>query len=155
VNLKKARIVEKNLSMEDWEKDFLELLEGEEGIGEETGVKRRMERDQEEELGEEEIEIQLKKIKKKKATEVDGIVGEVWLYSNGWIKERIYSRGYGKRGFSGRKEERSDNTNTQKRRHKRCEKLQWNKTAMHGVEDLRNNLGGKVERRDRGEGKPT
>jgi len=34
---------------------------------EETGEKRRMEGDQEEELGEEEIEIQLKEIKKKKS----------------------------------------------------------------------------------------
>jgi len=62
--------------MEDWEKHFLELLEGEKGISEEIGEKKRMEGDQEEELGEKEIEIQLKKIKKKKATGIDGIVGE-------------------------------------------------------------------------------
>jgi len=44
VNLdrKKARIVKENISMEDWEKHFLELLEGEKGTGEETGEKRRM-----------------------------------------------------------------------------------------------------------------
>jgi len=29
--------------MEDWEKHFLELLQGEKGIGEETGEKKRME----------------------------------------------------------------------------------------------------------------
>jgi len=70
VNLgrKKAKIVEENMSMEDWEKHFVELLEGEKGTGEETGEKRRMEGNQEEELEEEEIKIQLKKIKKKKAT---------------------------------------------------------------------------------------
>jgi len=40
-------------------------------------------------LGEEEIEFQLKNIKKKKAIGIDGIVGEAWLYSNGRIKERL------------------------------------------------------------------
>jgi len=50
VNLgrKKARIVEENISMEDWEKHFLELLEGEKGTVEETGERRRMEGNQEE-----------------------------------------------------------------------------------------------------------
>jgi len=82
VNLdrKKARIVEDNISIEDSEKHFLELLEEEKGTGEETGEKRRMEGDREKE---EEIEVQLKKIKKKKAIEVDSIVGEAWLYSDG------------------------------------------------------------------------
>jgi len=42
-------------------------LEGEKGTDEKTGEKRRMEGDQEEELGEEKIEMQLKKIKKKKS----------------------------------------------------------------------------------------
>jgi len=51
--------------MEDWEKHFLDLLEGEKGTGEETGEKRRMEGDKEKELREEEIETQLKKIKKR------------------------------------------------------------------------------------------
>jgi len=51
-------------------------LEEEKGTDEETGEKRRMEGDQEEELREKEIEYQLKKIKKKKATGVDGIVEE-------------------------------------------------------------------------------
>jgi len=43
VNLgrKKARIVKENISVEDWEKHFLELLEEEKGTGEETGEKRR------------------------------------------------------------------------------------------------------------------
>jgi len=42
VNLgrRKARIVEENISMEEWEKHFLKLLEGE--TGEETGEKIRM-----------------------------------------------------------------------------------------------------------------
>jgi len=43
---KKARIVEENISMEDWEEHFLELLEGEKGMGEGTEEKRRMEKDQ-------------------------------------------------------------------------------------------------------------
>jgi len=78
VNLrrKKARIIEENINMEDWEKHFLELLEGEKGTGEETEEKGKMEGDQEEELKEEEIEIQLKKIKRKKAIGVDDIGGE-------------------------------------------------------------------------------
>jgi len=38
VNLgrKKARIVEENINMEDWEKHFLKLLKGEKETGEET-----------------------------------------------------------------------------------------------------------------------
>jgi len=91
VNLgrKKARTVNENISMEEWERHFLELLEGERGTGEEIGEKRRTEGDQEEELREEEIEIQLKQIKRKKATEIDDIAGEAWLYSNGRIKDRL------------------------------------------------------------------
>jgi len=38
-------------------------------------------------MGEEEIEFQLKKVKKKKATGVDGIVEEAWFYSQ--IRERF------------------------------------------------------------------
>jgi len=66
-------------------------LNGEKWTGEETGEKRSMEGDQEKELAEEEmeIEIQLKKIKKKIASGIDGIVGEIWLYSNGQIRERL------------------------------------------------------------------
>jgi len=79
----------------DWEKHFLSLLEGEKGTSEETEKKRRLEGDQEEELGKKKIEVQLKKIKKKKATGVDGIVGEAWLYRLE-KNSRIYSRGYGK-----------------------------------------------------------
>jgi len=48
---KKARIVEENISMENCEKHFLELLEGKKGTGEETEEKRRMEGNQEKELG--------------------------------------------------------------------------------------------------------
>jgi len=46
VNLgrKKARIVEENISIEDWEKHFLELLEGEKGTGEEARGKREKRR---------------------------------------------------------------------------------------------------------------
>jgi len=91
VNLgrKKARIIDENISMEEWERHFLELLEGERGTGEETGEKRRTEGDQKKELREEEIEIQLKKVKRKKATGVDDMAGEAWLYSNERIKERL------------------------------------------------------------------
>jgi len=142
VNLgrKKPRIVEENISVEEWEKHFLELLEEEKGTDEGTREeKRRMEGDQEEELREEEIEIQLKKIKRKKAIGIDDIGKEAWLYSNGRIKERLKDllkrirkgENTGFR-FPGRMEERSDNTNTQKRRHKQCKTLQRNNTAMHG-----------------------
>jgi len=62
---------------------FLELLEEEKETDKETEEKRGMEEDQKEELGEEEIEFQLKKIKKKKATGIDGIIEEIWLYSDG------------------------------------------------------------------------
>jgi len=77
VNLgsKRARIVEENINMEDWEKHFLKILKVEKGTGKETGEKRRMEGNQEEELGEE-FQFQLKKIKKKKATEFDVSIRE-------------------------------------------------------------------------------
>jgi len=47
VNLgrKKARIVEENISREEWKRHFLELLEGKRETGEEIGEKRRMEGD--------------------------------------------------------------------------------------------------------------
>jgi len=56
VNLgrKKAWTVDENISIEEWERHFLELLEGERGTSEETGEKRRTEGDQEEK----QIEIQ-------------------------------------------------------------------------------------------------
>jgi len=99
-------------------------LKREKGTGEETGEKRRIEREQEEELGEEEIEVQSKKIRKKKATGVDGIVGEAWLYSNDRLEKdsRIYSREYGKEKVFRKNGEISDNTKTQKEGHERCEK---------------------------------
>jgi len=48
-----------------------------------------MEGNQEEELGEKEIEFQLNKIKKKKMTGIDGIVEEAWFYSDGQIREGL------------------------------------------------------------------
>jgi len=69
VNLgrKKARTIEKNISSGGLGEHFIELIEGVKGMGEETGEKRRMEREQEKEQRKEEIEILLKKIKKKKS----------------------------------------------------------------------------------------
>jgi len=64
-------------------------LQGEKRTREETGEKRRLEGDLEEELGEEEIEFQLSKVKKEKATVVHGIVREAWFYSDGQIRERL------------------------------------------------------------------
>jgi len=89
---KKARIVEENISMEDWEKHFLELLEGEKGRKQEK--KKNGERSREE-LGEEKIEFQLKKIKKG----IDDIIGEAWFYSDGQIRERFKEllKRYGKK----------------------------------------------------------
>jgi len=54
-------------------------LKGQKGTGEETREKRRLEGDLEKELGEKEIELQLKKIKKKKTTGVDGMAGSMVL----------------------------------------------------------------------------
>jgi len=71
------------------EKHFLELLEGEKETGEETKEKRRMETKRRSWEKGKEIEIQLKKIKKKKATGVDGIGCMEKLYSNGCIRERL------------------------------------------------------------------
>jgi len=74
---KKSRIIEENISIKEWEKQFLGLLEraDEKGADKKIGEKRRLEGDQEVGLEDEEIELQLKKLKK--ATGVDGIVGEV------------------------------------------------------------------------------
>jgi len=102
VNLgrKKARTVGENISMEEWERHFLELLEGERGTCEETGEKIRTEGDQEEELREEEIEKKKRK-KKEKEKKRQGLMTSQEKHgctaTDGLKKDsRIYSRGYGK-----------------------------------------------------------
>jgi len=88
--------------MGDWEKHFQELLEGKIGTGEETGENRRMEGDQEEELGAEEVEFQLKKVKRKKPIGIDDIVGKAWFYGDGQIRERfkeLLKRIWNREGF--------------------------------------------------------
>lgn len=44
---------------------------------------------QEEELEEEEIEKQLRKMKRKKAAGMDGVTNEAWLYSEGKIRTKL------------------------------------------------------------------
>lgn len=74
--------------MENWKNHFQHLLEGSEKNNREVAEKRSLDGDQEEKLGDEEIEEQIKKMKRKKTADAaDGIGSEVWMYSEGQIKE--------------------------------------------------------------------
>lgn len=86
---KNARIVGEDISMEEWRRHFVSVLEGrEEDGGGKTG-KRSLEGDQEEELNDEEIEKQIRKMKRKKAAGADGIAGEAWIYSREKIRTKL------------------------------------------------------------------
>lgn len=86
---KNARIMGEDISMEEWRRHFVSVLEGrEEDGGGKTG-KRSLEGDQEEELNDEEIEKQIRKMKRKKAAGADGIAGEVWIYSREKIRTKL------------------------------------------------------------------
>lgn len=86
---KNARIVGEDISMEEWRRHFVSVLEGrEEDGGGKTG-KRSLEGDQEE-LNYEEIEKQIKEMKRKKAAEADGIEErEAWIYSREKIRTKL------------------------------------------------------------------
>ncbi|KMQ91376.1 neurofilament medium polypeptide-like protein [Lasius niger] len=75
--------------MGDWKNHFQHLLEGSEKDKKEDVERRSLNEDQEEELRDEEIEKQIKKLKRKKAVGADGLGSEVWLYSEGQIREKL------------------------------------------------------------------
>lgn len=64
------------------------MLEGSEKDNREVAEKRSLDEDQEEEPREE-IEEQIKKMKRKKAADADGIGSEVWMYSEGQIRGKL------------------------------------------------------------------
>lgn len=75
--------------MEEWEKHFSQLLEGSKNGEREIADKRKVEGDQEEDLKDEEIEEQIRRLKKKKAAGVDEIGSEAWIYSDGQIRKGL------------------------------------------------------------------
>lgn len=82
INKERKRVapIQEDISMEEWKRHFMRLLEGSEKDKREEAEKRNLEGDQEEDIRDEEIEEQIKKLKKKKAAGTDGIESEVWRY---------------------------------------------------------------------------
>jgi hypothetical protein len=75
---KKAEIVSDRITMEEWRKYFSELLGGEENRQEKEKRQHRV--GEIEEITREELEQQLRKLKRKKAPGRDGIQNESWIY---------------------------------------------------------------------------
>ncbi|KAH0820296.1 hypothetical protein GEV33_002495 [Tenebrio molitor] len=75
---KKGEIVSDRITMEEWRKYFSELLGGEENRQEKE--KRQYRVGEIEEITREELEQQLRKLKRKKAPGRDGIQNESWIY---------------------------------------------------------------------------
>ncbi|XP_011859641.1 PREDICTED: uncharacterized protein LOC105557104, partial [Vollenhovia emeryi] len=89
--------IENNISKQEWENHFLELLEGvrlEEGMvteEKEENIRKGTEGEEEEgeEIEEEEIVQAIKRMKKRKAAEVDGIPMEAWIYGGITIRKGL------------------------------------------------------------------
>lgn len=82
-----------DISEEVWRIHFMKLLEGKEKneekrIGREEDL-RHMERQKEEELGNSEIEDAVKRMKIKKASGIDGIPIEAWLYAGKGVRRSL------------------------------------------------------------------
>ncbi|KAH0810075.1 hypothetical protein GEV33_012716 [Tenebrio molitor] len=75
---KKGEIVSDRITMEEWRKYFSELLGGEENRQEKEKRQHRV--GEIEEITREELEQQLRKLKRKKAPGRDGIQNESWMY---------------------------------------------------------------------------
>jgi hypothetical protein len=75
---KKGEIVSDRITMEEWRKYFSELLGGEENRQEKEKRQHRV--GEIEEITREELEQQLRKLKRKKAPGMDGIQNESWIY---------------------------------------------------------------------------
>lgn len=56
------------------------------------GIRQGTQGKSEEENEEDEIETQIRKLKKKKAAGIDGIPSEAWIYSAGNTREKLYLR---------------------------------------------------------------
>lgn len=83
---KKRKAVSEDIKVEEWEKYFSQLLEGDKEEQREPEEQRNLSTDQEK--VDEDIEKQVRKLKKKKATGKDRIGNEAWLYSEGLIRAK-------------------------------------------------------------------
>jgi hypothetical protein len=75
---KKGEIVSDRITMEEWRMYFSELLGGEENRQEKEKRQHRV--GEIKEITREELEQQLRKLKRKKAPRMDGIKNESWIY---------------------------------------------------------------------------
>ncbi|XP_043516826.1 uncharacterized protein LOC122532274 [Frieseomelitta varia] len=77
---------------EDWYKNFMEKLGGEKSLQsgkEKTVITGEVSDLLEAELTVKEIELQITRLKKKKAAGIDGMPNEAWIYSTGSTRERL------------------------------------------------------------------
>lgn len=85
----RKKVPNEDIRMEEWENYFSLLLEGgKEELGE-PNVRRSPSTDQESELEDEEIEKEIRKLKRNKAAGKDGIGNEAWLFSDGQIRAKL------------------------------------------------------------------
>ena len=78
--------------MENWYKHFMEKLGGEKSLQlgkEKTDTTGEVSDLSEAELTNEEIELQITRLKKKKAAEIDGIPNRAWIYSTGITRGKL------------------------------------------------------------------
>lgn len=82
----KRETISEEISIEDWQRHFMVLLQGSE-----ERKRNRIENNQtcDTQLTDEEIEVQMKKMKKIKAAGQDGVKNEAWMYSQGEVRERL------------------------------------------------------------------
>jgi hypothetical protein len=76
--------------MQEWKEYFMKLLERKKEEGKaETEMEKNQKEPEETEITVEEVERQMRKLKKKKAPERDGVQNEVWMYGTKGILERM------------------------------------------------------------------
>jgi hypothetical protein len=76
--------------MQEWKEYFMKLLERKKEEGKaETEMEKNQKEPEETEITVEEVERQMRKLKKKKAPGRDGVQNEVWMYGTKGILERM------------------------------------------------------------------
>jgi hypothetical protein len=86
---KKKESVNEEITMQEWEEYFMKLLEGREEEGEaNTQIKEKQTEPEETEITAEEVERQIRNLKKRKAAGRDGMLNEAWMYGT----ERMIKR---------------------------------------------------------------
>lgn len=83
---KRRKVVNEGIEMGEWMEYFMELLGGVE-VRVRRGARKGRERDNEEDLGKEEIERVIRGMEDKKAAGVDGIASELWKYGGEGIRD--------------------------------------------------------------------